>query len=87
MKNVMAVCKIIGAAAAAGRTFEDVLALGTAASSNLASVATSLDHCHVPGRTEFTHLGDDVCEIGMGLHNEPVCLFKHAELGIAYLYL
>jgi dihydroxyacetone kinase len=34
-------------------------------------MGASLDHCHVPGRSEFAQLAADEAEIGMGIHNEP----------------
>lgn len=40
-------------------------------SSNLATVAASLEHCTVPGRKFETELKADEMEIGMGIHNEP----------------
>lgn len=68
-------CKILGAAAAAGRSFEELKQLGEAVVGQLASIGVGLEHCHVPGRsTELmrdTALAENTYEIGMGLHNEP----------------
>lgn len=38
----------------------------------LVSIAATLDHCHVPGRTEHANLDATTIEIGTGPHNEPV---------------
>ncbi|KAH8812859.1 Dak1 domain-containing protein, partial [Xylogone sp. PMI_703] len=65
------VCKVLGAAAEAGLSFEEVLDLGNALKDQLASIAATLDHCHVPGRTEHFQLDSTVIEIGTGPHNEP----------------
>ena len=40
--------------------------------SQLVTIGTSLDHCHVPGRDAFESVEDDACVLGMGIHNEPV---------------
>jgi triose/dihydroxyacetone kinase / FAD-AMP lyase (cyclizing) len=69
--NVFKASKILGAASDQGRSFDDVVALGKRVTANLVTMTTSLDHCHVPGRSEFVHLADDEAEIGMGIHNEP----------------
>lgn len=65
-------CKVLGAAAESGMSFEDVLSLGNALKDQLASIAATLDHCHVPGRTEHMQLDSTSIEIGTGPHNEPV---------------
>ncbi len=65
-------CKAIGAAAATGMPFDKVLSLGTSIRDALVSIATTLDHCHVPGREEHNQLDNETIEIGTGPHNEPV---------------
>lgn len=67
------VCKILGAAAAAGQSLADVQALGNATVDALASVGVGLSHCHVPGRAvpQNEVAAPEECELGMGLHNEP----------------
>ena len=64
--------KVAGAAAAEGRDFDDVLAVGRKAVSELRSMGMALAPCTVPaaGEPTFT-LGEDEMEIGMGLHGEP----------------
>ncbi|KAG6001045.1 hypothetical protein E4U21_004756 [Claviceps maximensis] len=65
------VLKVMGGAAGAGASLDDVYRLGVAFSQQIVSMAATLDHCHVPGRTEHGTLDDDEVEIGTGPHNEP----------------
>lgn len=65
------VLKVMGGAAGAGGSLDDVYDLGVAFSQQIVSIAATLDHCHVPGRTEHARLRDDEIEIGTGPHNEP----------------
>ncbi|KAF2800242.1 dihydroxyacetone kinase-like protein [Melanomma pulvis-pyrius CBS 109.77] len=65
------VIKLTGAASAKNWTFEKVKKLGDLGNSQLVTIGTSLDHCHVPGREAFEQVADDSCVLGMGIHNEP----------------
>lgn len=65
------VLKVMGGAAGAGGSLDDVHDLGVAFSRQIVSMAATLDHCHVPGRAEHGMLADDEVEIGTGPHNEP----------------
>ncbi|KAL2016079.1 hypothetical protein VTK56DRAFT_4286 [Thermocarpiscus australiensis] len=65
------VLKILGAAAAQGASLDELCELGTAVNGQIVSIAATLDHCHVPGRTEHGALDEDEVEIGTGPHNEP----------------
>lgn len=65
------VLKIMGGAAGQGASLDEVYDLGMAFSQQIVSIAATLDHCHVPGRTEHAMLGHDEVEIGTGPHNEP----------------
>ncbi|KAG5978907.1 hypothetical protein E4U55_005772 [Claviceps digitariae] len=65
------VLKVMGGAAGAGASLDDVYDLGVAFSQQIVSIAATLDHCHVPGRTEHGMLNDNEVEIGTGPHNEP----------------
>ncbi|KAK0645782.1 dihydroxyacetone kinase [Cercophora newfieldiana] len=65
------VLKILGAAGAQGASLDELYDLGVAVTQQIVSIAATLDHCHVPGRTEHGALGDDEFEIGTGPHNEP----------------
>ena len=67
------VIKIVGAAANVGTSFDDLMTLGNALGRSMVSIASTLDHCHVPGRTEHAMLANDEIELGTGPHNEPVC--------------
>jgi len=66
------VIKLTGAASAKDWSFERVKKLGDLGNSQLVTIGTSLDHCHVPGRDAFEQVADDACVLGMGIHNEPV---------------
>lgn len=65
------VLKIMGGAAGAGGSLDEVYDLGVAVSQQIVSIAATLDHCHVPGRSEHATLAPDEVEIGTGPHNEP----------------
>ncbi|KAI0880620.1 glycerone kinase [Annulohypoxylon maeteangense] len=67
----LGVLKILGGAAGAGGSLDQVYDLGVSFSQQIVSIAATLDHCHVPGRTEHATLGSDEVEIGTGPHNEP----------------
>ena len=72
--------KILGAAAAKEYSFERCVEIGKAVNDQLVSIGSALDHCHVPGRQNHDEIGDDVCVIGAGIHNEPVRHFPHLSL-------
>ncbi|KAF1735985.1 Dihydroxyacetone kinase [Beauveria bassiana] len=65
------VLKVMGGAAGAGASLDEVYDLGVAFSQQIVSIAATLDHCHVPGRAEHATLKDDEVELGTGPHNEP----------------
>lgn len=65
------VLKILGAAGAQGASLDELYDLGVAVTQQIVSIAATLDHCHVPGRTKHGALNDDEVEIGTGPHNEP----------------
>ncbi|KAJ4362445.1 hypothetical protein N0V83_010538 [Neocucurbitaria cava] len=65
------VIKLIGAASQKGWAFERCRRIGELGNSQLVTIGTSLDHCHVPGREAFESVADDACVLGMGIHNEP----------------
>lgn len=65
------VLKVVGAAAGAGASLDDVYSLGVAFADQIVSIAATLDHCHVPGRAEHAMLAATEVEIGTGPHNEP----------------
>ncbi|KAI1431183.1 dihydroxyacetone kinase [Xylaria sp. CBS 124048] len=65
------VLKVMGGAAGAGGSLDEVYNLGIAVSQQIVSIAVTLDHCHVPGRMEHAQLKPNELEIGTGPHNEP----------------
>lgn len=74
-------CKVLGAASEKGLKINELKKLGDTLVDSMVAIGTSLDHCHVPGRSkkaeDWGALPQDACEIGMGIHNEPG--FKHLE--------
>ncbi|KAE8144945.1 Dak1 domain-containing protein [Aspergillus avenaceus] len=66
------VLKIVSALAETGASLEELHRIAQLANSNLATVGSSLEHVHVPGRapSEDT-IPEGEVEIGMGIHNEP----------------
>ncbi|KJV30937.1 dihydroxyacetone kinase family protein [Luteibacter yeojuensis] len=64
--------KVVGAAAAAGKTVVEVADMGRRAAGGLGSMGVALGSCTVPaaGHPGFT-LGDDEIEYGLGIHGEP----------------
>ncbi|KKK24084.1 dihydroxyacetone kinase (DakA) [Aspergillus rambellii] len=66
------ILKIVGALAEAGGSLDDVYQTAQLANKNLVSVASSLEHVHIPGREiPVDSIPDDEIEVGMGIHNEP----------------
>lgn len=65
------VLKVMGGASGRGASLDEVYDLGVAFSQQIVSIAATLDHCHVPGRTEHATLASDEVELGTGPHNEP----------------
>lgn len=62
--------KLLGAASEAGRPYEYCVQLGQAINDNMATMGSSLDHCHVPGRINHEAVPQDEIILGMGIHNE-----------------
>lgn len=64
--------KIAGAAAAEGKTLEQVLEISSRAAGRLSTMGVALSSCTVPaaGRPSFS-LGEDEIEFGLGIHGEP----------------
>ncbi|KAI9370791.1 Dak1 domain-containing protein [Aspergillus egyptiacus] len=66
------ILKIVGALAEAGASLEDVYKTAQLANDNLASVGSSLEHVHIPGREPSNDsVPEGEVEVGMGIHNEP----------------
>ncbi|QMW33226.1 hypothetical protein G4B84_008657, partial [Aspergillus flavus NRRL3357] len=66
------VLKIVSALAETGASLEEIYRVAQQANSLLATVGSSLEHVHIPGRpaSEDTIPVGEV-EVGMGIHNEP----------------
>lgn len=64
--------KVAGAAAEMGKSLEDVKAVAEKAVANIRTMGMAMSPCILPavGKPGFT-LGEDECEIGMGIHGEP----------------
>ncbi|WP_288115159.1 dihydroxyacetone kinase subunit DhaK [Microbacterium sp. SCN 71-21] len=69
--------KLLGAAAAEGRSMAEVAAIGRAAVSSLATMGVSFSAGTSPavGRPGFD-LGEDEMELGLGIHGEPEVIFR-----------
>ncbi|CAG9950140.1 unnamed protein product [Clonostachys rosea f. rosea IK726] len=65
------VLKVMGGAAGGGRLPRRGLRPRCRLLQQIVSIAATLDHCHVPGRTEHATLKEDEVELGTGPHNEP----------------
>ncbi|KAF2835843.1 dihydroxyacetone kinase [Patellaria atrata CBS 101060] len=65
------VIKLVGTASQESWPFERVLELGRQCNDQLVTMGTSLDHCHVLGRTHHETVPENSCVLGMGIHNEP----------------
>ncbi|KAE8385144.1 hypothetical protein ETB97_006323 [Aspergillus alliaceus] len=66
------VLKIVSALSEAGGSLEEIYRIAQQANSLLATVGSSLEHVHIPGRPapEDT-IPEGEVEVGMGIHNEP----------------
>ena len=67
----LVVMKIVGAAAEAGLSFDEVVAVGEKAANNLATLSVAVSPATHPATgTPFFELPDDEMEVGMGQHGE-----------------
>lgn len=68
------VVKALGAGSAKGMDVSKLGELGRTITEQFVTVGSSLDHCHVPGRStdpeERGAMGPQAIELGMGIHNE-----------------
>jgi len=66
------VIKACAAAAAAGKTLEEVVAVGEKVNSQVRSMGMALSSCIPPAKGKpIFELGDDEVEMGIGIHGEP----------------
>ena len=62
--------KILGAAAEAGKSLEEIVELGEKLQQSLCSLGISLSACALPGSPAMFKLGENEMELGMGIHGE-----------------
>jgi dihydroxyacetone kinase-like protein len=66
------VIKACGAAAAKGKSLEDLLALAKKVNANVRSMGVALTSCTPPAKGKpIFEIGDDEMEVGVGIHGEP----------------
>lgn len=63
--------KIAGHLAANGANLAEVTAEAKRTACSCASIGLSLDTCTVPGNDKAENLGEDLAELGLGIHGEP----------------
>ena len=67
----MFVLKLCGTASHQDYSFEDCMKIGQAVNDNCGTIGSSLDYCHIPGRTHAEHLPANTYSVAQGIHNEP----------------
>lgn len=67
----MTVLKLCGGAAQEDYDFDKCMQIGLSVNDHCVTVGSSLDHCHVPGRSHHDSVPQDAVVLGMGIHNEP----------------
>ncbi|AKH44015.1 dihydroxyacetone kinase-like protein [Altererythrobacter atlanticus] len=66
------VIKACGAAAAAGKSLDEVLAVAEKVNNNVRTMGVALTSCIPPAKgTPIFEIGDDEMEVGIGIHGEP----------------
>jgi dihydroxyacetone kinase-like protein len=66
------VIKACGAAAAQGKSLEEILAIAEQVNNNVRTMGVALTSCIPPAKgTTIFELGDDEMEVGVGIHGEP----------------
>ncbi len=66
------VMKACGAAAAAGKSLDEVLAVAEKVNNNVRTMGVALTSCTPPAKgTPIFEIGDDEMEVGIGIHGEP----------------
>lgn len=63
--------KLCGGAAEEDYDFDKCMEIGLSVNDHCVTVGSSLDHCHVPGRSHHDSVPQDAVVLGMGIHNEP----------------
>ncbi|GAA0272465.1 dihydroxyacetone kinase subunit DhaK [Alteraurantiacibacter aestuarii] len=66
------VMKACGAAAAAGKSLDEILAVAEKVNNNVRTMGVALTSCTPPAKgTPIFEIGDDEMEVGIGIHGEP----------------
>ena len=66
------VMKACGAAAAAGKSLDEVMAVAEKVNDNVRTMGVALTSCIPPAKgTPIFEIGDDEMEVGIGIHGEP----------------
>jgi len=66
------VMKAVGAAAAQGKSLEELLEIAEKVNNNVRTMGVALTSCIPPAKgTTIFELGDDEMEVGVGIHGEP----------------
>ncbi|WP_274231577.1 dihydroxyacetone kinase family protein [Actinomycetospora straminea] len=71
LAGTVLVTKVAGAAAAAGRSLDEVTEAAQAAAAAVGTMGLALAPATVPGGEAGFSLGDEEIEIGLGIHGEP----------------
>ncbi|XP_077236213.1 putative 3,4-dihydroxy-2-butanone kinase isoform X2 [Tasmannia lanceolata] len=71
LAGTILVHKVAGAAAAAGRSLDDVAAEAKQASEMVGTMGVALSVCTLPGQVTSDRLGPGKMELGLGIHGEP----------------
>jgi dihydroxyacetone kinase len=66
------VLKLCGAAAEADYDFDTCFAIGESVNGHCVTIGSSLDYCHIPGRTHHESLPEKILSVAQGIHNEAV---------------
>ncbi|THV66133.1 Dak1-domain-containing protein [Aureobasidium pullulans] len=66
----MFVLKLCGAAAEEDYDFDTCFAIGESVNGHCVTIGSSLDYCHIPGRTHHESLPANTLSVAQGIHNE-----------------
>ncbi|THV80922.1 Dak1-domain-containing protein [Aureobasidium pullulans] len=64
------VLKLCGAAAEEDYDFDTCFAIGESVNGHCVTIGSSLDYCHIPGRTHYESLPANTLSVAQGIHNE-----------------
>ncbi|THY42637.1 Dak1-domain-containing protein [Aureobasidium pullulans] len=66
----MFVLKLCGAAAEEDYDFDTCFAIAESVNGHCVTIGSSLDYCHIPGRTHYESLPANTLSVAQGIHNE-----------------